>query len=87
MPRFYNHTPKNKTEFGIRLQNLLRKRGLSQTVVANMLGYSEPALHHWLYGLCEMRVSTFAILVDALQLTSKEIGYLLEPYWEEENDG
>ena len=87
MSRNNTHNPRNKTEFGIRLESLIRKRNLSQTDVAEMIGYSNPAVHHWLYGLCEMRISTFAIIVDALQLTSKEIGYLLEPYWEEENDG
>ena len=84
MSRLYNHKPPNKSEFGIRLEKLMRKRNISQTDLAMMIGYSKPALHHWLYGLCEMRISTFAQIVDALQLSATEIAYLLEVFWEDE---
>ena len=83
MSRLYNHKPANKTEFGMRLEKLIRKRNISQTELSVMMGYSKPAIHHWLYGVCEMRVSTFAQVVDALQLSATEIAYLLEVYWNE----
>lgn len=86
MSRLYNHKAPNKPEFGIRLENMLRKRNISQTDLSKMIGYSKPAIHHWLYGNCEMRISVFAKIVDALQLSATDIGYLLEPYWEENNE-
>ena len=85
MSRLYNHNPPNKPEFGIRLEKMMRKRDISQTDLATMIGYSKPALHHWLYGLCEMRISTFALIVDALQLSATEIASLLEVFWEDDN--
>lgn len=85
MSRLYNHKPPNKPEFGIRLEKLMRKRNISQTDLAATLGYSKPAIHHWLYGNCEMRVSVFAAIVDALQLTQKEIVYLLEVFWSDDD--
>ena len=83
MSRLYNHKPAKKSDFGMRLEKLIRKRNISQTELSVMIGYSKPAIHHWLYGVCEMRVSTFAQVVDALQLSATEIAYLLEVYWNE----
>ena len=42
---------------------------------SRLIGYSEPAVHHWMYGLCEMRISTFANVVDVLQLSATEKPY------------
>ena len=88
MPNLYDHKPaeNTKTKFGVRLERLLRKRNLSQTDLAAMLGYSKPAIHHWLCGLCEMRVSVFAEIVNVLQLTQKEMVYLLEVFWEDKDE-
>jgi len=85
MPNLHDHKPARKTDFGIRLERILRKRNMSQTDLAAILGYSKPAIHHWLYGTCEMRVSVFAAIVDALQLTQKEIVYLLEVFWSDDD--
>ena len=85
MSRPYDHTPKNKTEFGIRLEKLLRKRNIRNRDFSRQIGYSEPAIHHWMYGLCEMRISTFANVVDVLQLSANEIAYLLEVFWRDED--
>ena len=85
MPNLHDHKPARKTDFGIRLERLLRKRNMSQTDLAAILGYSKPAIHHWLYGTCEMRVSVFAEIVDVLQLTQKEIVYLLEVFWSDDD--
>ena len=86
MSRPYNHAPVDKTEFGIRLEKLIRKRNIRNREFARQIGYSEPAIHHWIYGLCEMRISTFANVVDVLQLSASEIAYLLEPFWENEDE-
>lgn len=86
MSRPYNHVPINKTEFGSRLEKLIRKRNISNRDFSRKIGYSEPAIHHWIYGLCEMRISTFANVVDVLQLSATEIAYLLEPFWEDEDE-
>ena len=86
MSRPYDHAPKNKTEFGSRLEKLIRKRNISNRDFSRKIGYSEPAIHHWIYGLCEMRISTFANVVDVLQLSASEIAYLLEPFWENEDE-
>ena len=86
MSRPYDHAPKNKTEFGIRLQKLIRKRNFKMREFSRLIGYSEPAVHHWMYGLCEMRISTFANVVDVLQLSATEIAYLLEPFWEDKDE-
>ena len=87
MSRVYNHMPTQKkmTKFGIQMEKVLQKRNISQTDLSRMLGYSKPAIHHWLYGLCEMRISTFAEIVDALQLSATEIANLLEVFWEDDD--
>ena len=86
MSRPYNHKSTNKTEFGIRLEKLIRKRNIRNRDCSRQIGYSEPAIHHWIYGLCEMRVSTFANVVYVLQLSATEIAYLLEPFWEDDDE-
>lgn len=85
MSRLYNHLVPNKTEFGIRLEKLMMKRKVSQSDLARIIGYSKPAMHHWLYGVCEMRLSVFAKIVDALQLSATEIASLLEVFWEDDD--
>lgn len=82
MSRLYNHAQTHISEFGRRFEKLLDKRGISTSKLSRMIGYSQPAIHHWKSGLCEMRISVFASVVDALQLSASEIAYLLEVFWE-----
>lgn len=43
-------------------------------------------MYKWTNGQAIMRVHTFAILVDALDLTINDISYLFEPFWEDDEE-
>ena len=85
MSGLYNHQQTHISEFGKRLDKLMRKRGVSKSELSKMIGYSQPAIHHWIAGMCEMRISVFAGVVDALELSTSEIAYLMEVFWEGDN--
>lgn len=72
-------------EFGKRLKVLLKKRELTQLDASKVVGYSTTTMHFYATGRRQMRVGRFADLVDKLSLTQREVAYLLEAYWGEDN--
>lgn len=73
-------------EFGKRLKTLIKKKGLTQANANIVLGWSRTLIYYYTRGRKQIRIGRFAELVDKLSLTQREVAYLLEAYWEDEND-
>lgn len=73
-------------EFGRRLKEVFEKHGVSQKGVCRITGLSNTLMHFWANGYKTIRISAFAQIADKVSLTTSEIVYLLEPYWEDEDD-
>lgn len=74
-------------EFGKRLMELIQNHGMDQSSLCNAIGISRTTMHYWVTGFRNMRVKNFALIVDALGLTTMETAYLLEAFWMEDEDG
>ena len=79
-----DHEPDN-IEFGKRLKEILTKRGMTQTEVGKIMGWSRCMIYYYTIGRKQMRIKRFAELVNKLSLTIAEVGYLLEAYWGEDD--
>lgn len=74
-------------EFGRRLKEVFKKHGMSLRSVCEATGLSKTLMNFWANGYKTIRISAFAQIADKVSLTTSEIVYLLEPYWEDEDDG
>lgn len=72
-------------EFGDRFKYLLEKHNITQSGLCKISGISQSSMYYWANGIKNMRIKNFALIVDALGLTAREIAYLLEAFWEEED--
>lgn len=73
-------------EFGKRLKEVLKKKRLTQREANALLGWSRLLMYYYTSGRKQIRIGRFAELVDKLSMTQGEVAYLLEPYWEDEDD-
>lgn len=78
--------PPQDLEFGKRLKKILKNRHITQAKLCELTGFSRTMMYKWTNGQAIMRVHTFAILVDALNLTISDISYLFEPFWEDDEE-
>lgn len=73
-------------EFGKRLKELIKKRGMTLKDFCGSISMSRNAFYNYTSGRRQMRLNLFATLTDKLFLTPAETAYLLEAYWEDEDD-
>ena len=72
-------------EFGLRLREVLKKRGMPQKAAIADLGWKYSTYYGYSSGRKRMRIDRFADMVYKLRLTQSEVAQLLSVYWEEEN--
>ena len=73
-------------ECGKRITELVKKRSLKSKDAAAMLGWSASKFYTYASGRKRLRINCFAQLVDRLSQNQQEVAYLLEVYWEEDDD-
>ena len=76
--------PKDK-EFGRRMKELIKKRGLKNVQAIDILGWTYSTFYSYYCGRKRIRINRLAQLVDKLSLTQSEMASLLEIYWEDED--
>lgn len=76
--------PRN-VEFGHRLSEICKQRNVHIRELCATITWSKASLYKWTSGRKEMRVGTFAKIVDRLSLTPLEVAHLLEAYWEDDD--
>ena len=52
---------------------MMRRKGLSQTEIANRMGVSQTQFSKWMTGKCSMRMDNFIALADAIGIKPSEL--------------
>ena len=73
-------------EFGKRLREVIKNRHMTLKDFCGSISLSRNAFYNYTSGRRQMRLNLFAKVTDALAMTPMEVAYLLEAYWEEEDE-